>query len=141
MSHYELKDAEWVRLSPLLPRRSGGGGRPPKDHRHMINAMLWLARTGAPWRALPDRFGPWQSVAARFYRWSRSGLWQRLLSELQRQADAAGEIDWSLHHVDSTIIRAHQHAAGAKGGSTAKLWAARVAASRPSCISAVKGRV
>jgi transposase len=80
----------------------------------MLNGMLWIAKTGAPWRDLPERYGPWQSVASRFYRWRRAGIWQRLLAALQRQADAHGCLDWSAHFVDGTSIRAHQHAAGAR---------------------------
>lgn len=99
----------------------------------MLNAMFWLARSGATWRELPERYGPWKSVATRFYRWRDSGLFGRLLAALQAAADARGEVDWSLHLVDSTIIRAHQHAAGAKGGSRRSASAARAAASRPSC--------
>jgi transposase len=78
--------------------------------------MLWLSRTGVPWRDLPERYGPWRTVATRFYRWTKSGLWQRILAELQREGDAADELDWSVHMVDGTNIRAHRHAAGAKGG-------------------------
>ena len=85
--------------------------------------MLWINRTGAPWRDLPERYGPWQSVACRFYRWRQAGIWDRILAAVQRQADAAGELDWETHHADSTIIRAHQHAAGARrerGGPNSK---------------------
>jgi transposase len=78
--------------------------------------MYGVLRTGAPWRDLPEGYGPWQTVATRFYRWVRSGLVQRLLEEVQRQADAAGDLAWDLHDVDGTVIRAHQHAAGAKKG-------------------------
>jgi transposase len=83
----------------------------------MVEAILWIDRTGAPWRDLPEeKFGSWQSVATRFYRWVEDGVWDHVLAELQRQADASGELDWDLHHVDGTSIRAHQHAAGAKKG-------------------------
>jgi len=78
--------------------------------------MLWILRTGAPWRDLPERYGPSGTVATRFYHWVHAGILDRLLGELQWQADAAGELDWGLHHVDGTVIRAHQHAAGAKKG-------------------------
>jgi len=84
----------------------------------MLNAMFWLARSGATWRELPERYGSWHSVASRFYRWRDSGLFGRMLAALQTAADARGEVDWSLHLVDSTIIRAHQHAAGAKGAGS-----------------------
>ena len=83
----------------------------------IINALLWLAKTGAPWRDLPERFGPWRTVATRFYRWTRSGLWERILAELRRMADAKDGIDWEVHMIDGTNVRAHHCAAGAKGGA------------------------
>jgi transposase len=138
MRRHELSEAEWARLAPLLPPRARVG-RPARDHRTIVNALLWLARTGAPWRDLPERFGPWRTVATRFYRWTRSGLWQRLLAELQRRADAQGGVDWSVHMVDGTSIRAHRHAAGAKGGSKSKRSAARAAASARSSTCAATG--
>lgn len=114
MSRRDLTDEQWERLRPLLPPQKPRRGRPPKDHRQIVNGLLWLNRTGAPWRDLPERYGPWQTVATRFYRWRRAGIWDRILADLQQQADAEGTLDWSLHHVDGTIIRAHQHAAGAQ---------------------------
>ena len=116
MRRHELTDTEWQRLEPLLPRRAHTG-RPPKEHRTIINALLWLAKTGAPWRDLPERFGPWRTVATRFYRWTASGLWARILAELHRIADGRGKVDWDVHMVDSTSVRAHRSAAGGKGGS------------------------
>jgi len=76
--------------------------------------MLWIDRTGAPWRNLPERYGPVGTVSSRFYRWHAAGVWLRILSALQAQVDARGEVDWNLHFVDATVIRAHQHAAGAR---------------------------
>ena len=131
MQHHGLTDREWARLEPLLPPRPHTG-RLPKDHRPILDALLWLARTGAPWRDLPERFGPWRTVATRFYRWSRSGLWDRILLELQRMADTAGGIDWEVHMVDGTSVRAHRCAAGGKGGGFARRWAAAAAASAAS---------
>jgi transposase len=87
------------------------------DHRRTLNGMLWIDRTGAPWRDLPERYGPWATVATRFYRWCKIGLWDRILAALQTEADAAGALDWATHYVDGTVIRAHQHAAGARGGT------------------------
>jgi transposase len=78
--------------------------------------MLWVLRTGAPWQDVPERYGPWRTVASRFYRWQKAGVFQRLFDALKQQADAAGQLDWQIHFVDSTIVRAHQHAAGAKKG-------------------------
>jgi transposase len=135
MRRHELSDADWARLAPLLPPRQAG--KPRKDDRLVINAILWKLATGAPWRDLPERYGPWPSVYTRFRRWTRAGVWDRLFAAVQRQADAVGEIDWELHFVDGTVIRAHQHAAGAKGGTRRprRLVAAR-AASPPRSISA-----
>ena len=119
MSRRDLTDTQWERLRPLLPPQQPRRGRPPKDHRPIVNGLLWITRTGAPWRDLPEQCGPWQTVATRFYRWRRAGIWDRILADLQQQADAEGKLDWSLHHVDGTMIRAHQHAAGAQTrGST-----------------------
>lgn len=80
----------------------------------MVEGMLWILRTGAPWRDLPERYGSWRTVASRFYRWQKSGVWERVLWALQAQSDAEGHLDWDAHLVDATVVRAHQHAAGAK---------------------------
>ena len=117
MRRGELTDDQWEKLQPLLPPQKQRTGRPAEDHRRIVNGILWIDRTGAPWRDLPERYGPWSIVASRFYRWQKAGVWQRILAALQQQTDAAGQLDWSKHYVDSTMIRAHQHAAGAKGGT------------------------
>src|SRR5882672_10934514 len=116
MNRGELTNIQWERLQPLLPPQKPKTGRPAHDHRTIINGLLWMLRTGAPWRDLPERYGPWRTVASRFYRWRTAGLWDRLFAAVQHQADAAGHLDWGLHVVDGTIIRAHQHAAGAPSG-------------------------
>jgi transposase len=117
MSRYELTDPQWERLRALLPPQKPHTGRPARDHRQIVNGILWIIRTGAPWRDLPERYGSWQTVASRFYRWRKAGLWERLFAAVQQQGDAQGELDWRIHYVDGTIVRAHQHAAGAKKGS------------------------
>ena len=120
---HELTDEQWERLAPLLPPQKPPRGRPAHDHRRVLNGILWIHRPGAPWRDLPERYGPWQTVANRFSRWVAAGVWDRLLAELQAQGDAAGELDWEQHDVDGSVIRAHQHAAGARrarGGPTSK---------------------
>jgi len=109
-----LTDAQWRCLEPLLPPGKPWTGRPNEDHRRILNGMLWIDRTGAPWRDLPERYGPVGTVSCRFYRWRAAGVWNRVLSALQAEADARGEVDWELHFVDATVIRAHQHAAGAR---------------------------
>ena len=132
---HALTDAQWERLHPLLPPHTSG--HPREDDRRIVNGIVWKLATGAPWRDLPERYGPWQTVYTRFWRWTRAGVWDRLFAAIVQQADAAGEIDWGLHFVDGTVIRAHQHAAGAKGGTLQprRSGAAR-AASRPRSISA-----
>jgi transposase len=113
VTRYELTYRQWQRVEPLLPPERPPTGR-PNHHRTILNGILWVLRNGAPWRDLPEHYGPVGTVSSRFYRWCHSGLWSRLLSALQAQADARGEIDWDLHFVDATIVRAHQHAAGAR---------------------------
>jgi transposase len=103
-------------LQPLLPPQKPKTGHPAKDHWLVLNGILWVLRTGAPWRDAPSVYGPWQTLSTRFYRWVKAGIWDQILAALQQQADAEGEVDWTLHHVDGTIIRAHQHAAGAQKG-------------------------
>ena len=114
MRRGELNDEQWERLRPLLPRQKPRTGRPNLEHRQVINGILWILRTGAPWRDLPERYGKWSTVASRFYRWREAGVWDRVWAQLQAEADQADEIDWEVHCVDGTVIRAHQHAAGAK---------------------------
>jgi transposase len=114
MSRYDLTDEQWRRLEPLLPPQKPHTGHPNNDHRTMINGMLWIDRTGAPWRDLPERYGKWSSVASRFYRWEQAGIWQHILEALQEKGQSEGNVDWTVHFVDGTVVRAHQHAAGAK---------------------------
>jgi transposase len=133
---HELTDAQWAKLEPLLPPQRPTTGRPGKDHRTLVNAMLWRLDTGAPWRDLPERYGPWQTVYSRWRRWQRAGVWTRALAALQTAADAAGDLDWALHFLDGTTIRAHQSAAGAKKGAAIKRWGGAGAASRPNSTSA-----
>jgi transposase len=108
----ELTDRAWTQLAPLLPRNQHRGGR-WCDHRRVINGILWKLRTGAPWRDLPERYGPWQTCYDRFIRWRRDGTWDRLLVHAQTKSDAVGELEWVVS-VDSSSVRVHQHAAGAR---------------------------
>jgi transposase len=114
MRRNELTDEQWERLKSLLPPEKPPTGRPANDHRTMLNGMMWIVRTGAPWRDLPERYGKWTSVYSRFQRWRKAGVWDRMLAALQQTGDGAGEVNWEIHFVDATIVRAHQHAAGAK---------------------------
>jgi len=107
MRRYEINDQAWERVQELLPGKSTDVGRTGKDNRQFLNAVLWIARSGAPWRDLPERFGPWNSVYQRFRRWAKKGVWQRVFAALQEL-----DLDWVM--LDSTTIRAHQPAAGQK---------------------------
>lgn len=120
MGRYDLTDAQWERLEPLLPLEKPRTGRPNRSHRRILNGILWIDRTGAPWKDLPECYGSVYTVSSRFYRWRQAGIWQRILEALQARADRQGRVDWSLHFVDSTIVRAHQHAAGARKASGEK---------------------
>ncbi len=112
MERGELNDAEWAVLGPLLPPERTKG-RPAFDNRRVLNGIFWVIRTGAPWRDLPERYGRWHSVYTRFARWSRGGVFDRVLTRLGHVDDKASLIQL----LDGTVVRAHQHAAGAKGGS------------------------
>lgn len=121
MARGDLTDLQWQRLESLLPaqRNPGQAGRPYQvEHRTALNGMIWILRTGAPWRDLPERYGPWQSIYDRFVRWKRQGIWLSLLQQLQSEAEAGrlpgGPIEWSGRALDSTTIKAHPHAAGAR---------------------------
>ncbi|RKH97390.1 IS5 family transposase [Corallococcus sp. AB030] len=115
MHRHELTDEQWKQLEPLIPARRGP--RTKKGDRQFVNAVLWRVKTGAPWRDLPERYGPWKTVYNRFGRWATRGVWEGLFKSLQLQVDDVGSL------MDATIIRAHQDAAGAKGGADAMLWA------------------
>ncbi len=103
----------WAWMEPLLPSSAGKRGGRYRDHRLLVEAICWRLRTGAPWRDLPERFGPWQTAWYRFDRWAADGTWTRLLESVQAHADECGELGWDVS-VDSSIVRAHQHAAGAR---------------------------
>jgi transposase len=113
----DLTDAQWTVLEPLLPVGKKPG-RPPKwTRRQLIDGIRWRVRAGAPWRDVPPAYGSWQAIYGLFRRWQRAGVWAAILAQLQARADAAGLITWDVS-VDSTIARAHQHAAGARKKGT-----------------------
>jgi transposase len=136
MRDRELTEERWAALEPHLPPQRAATGRPAKDHRTVVEGILWRLRTGAPWRDLPERYGAWQSAYTRFRRWQRAGVWDRALAALQAEADARGELGWGLHVLDGTSIRAHPHAAGANKGAATGPSAAPGAAGGPSCTCA-----
>jgi putative transposase len=109
MVRVQLDERQWSKIAAILGAQRGAGRR-GRDDRNFIEAVLWWRRTGVPWRDLPEAFGPWKTVFNRFDRWSKAGKWTRLFAALQSNRDD----EW--HSLDSTINRAHQHAAGGKGG-------------------------
>src|SRR6516225_3745149 len=122
MARHGLSDAQWARIAALVPGKDGDPGRHGRDNRLFVDAVLWECRTGAPWRDLPAEFGHWNSVFRRFRRWAQNGVWSRIFEILIEDPD--------LEHliIDATIIRAHQHAAGGKGGLKIRRSGARAGA-------------
>lgn len=116
-ARFDLTDAQWAVLEPLLPAVARPGRPPIHPRRRLIDGVRWRVRVGAPWRDVPERYGPWQSVYTFFRRWQLAGVWAMLVTALQARADARGLITWDVS-VDSTIVRAHQHAAGARKDRT-----------------------
>ena len=108
----ELTDKAWEQIGSWLPG-NGHRGQQWAEHRRVINGILWKLRTGAPWRDLPEQYGPWKTCYDRLVRWRRDGTWDRLLAPAQTKSDAVGEVEWEVS-LDSSIVRAHQHAAGAR---------------------------
>ncbi len=105
-----FSDEQWARVEPLLPSNEGRQGRPFRDNRRVVEAIAYRYRTGIPWRDLPrERFGAWQTIWKRHRRYAQDGTWDRVLAQLIAEADARGEVDWTVS-VDATITRAHQHA-------------------------------
>lgn len=117
-----LNDAQWQRIAPLLPGKAGDPGRHGKDNRLFVEAVLWVARTGAPWRDLPQAFGKWFTVYTRFWRWAQKGVWDRLFKIL------SADPDFEYVAIDATLVRVHQHGTGAKGGLKIRPSASRAAA-------------
>jgi transposase len=127
-----MTDEEWAIVEAFLATPPSRGGRPPSSHRLTLDGILWICRTGAPWRDLPEEFGNWNSVWRQFRRWCEAGVWDVVLQAL---ADSGGTLDM-LQMIDSTTVRAHRCAAGEKGGLSSRRSAVRGAASAPRSISA-----
>ena len=125
MHRHALTDEQWLRLCELLPKKRQGP-RSKIGDRQFIDAVLFRAKTGVPWRDLPERFGPWKTIYNRFANWSDRGAWLRIFKELQLEVDEVGSI------IDGTVVRAHQDASGGRGGSRAMLWAVLEEVFRPS---------
>ena len=122
MHRHELSDAQWARIVGLLPITPGP--RSKRGDRVFVNAVMWRLKTGAPWRDIPERYGSWKTIYNRFARWAKRGVWERVFKAL-RIGDDVGSL------IDGSVVRAHQDAAGGKGGSNAMLWAALEEVFRP----------
>lgn len=119
MHRHELNDTEWSRLEPLLPVERGRRGRPSElSNRVFMNSILYIAKTGVPWRDLPERFGQWKTVYSRFARWNRRGVFQTVLDAFKQDADPESNM------VDGSYVKAHQDSAGGKGGQKRSVLAA-----------------
>ncbi|MFP4058031.1 MAG: IS5 family transposase, partial [Candidatus Brocadiia bacterium] len=129
---YDLTDEQYALIEPLLPpERAGRPGRPYRPHRHVLNGIVWSLRTGAPWRDLPERYGPWKTVYDRFRRWRNAGLWQQVLDALLATGRKLDRFDFDFGALDSTVVRAHKSAAGAKKGAAPPIpFGAAIAAAR-----------
>lgn len=110
MARRELRDDQWERIAGLLPGKATDRGVTAKDNRLFVDAVLWIARSGSHWRELPEVFGNWNSVFTRYNRWAKGGVWEQVFLAL------SGDPDFEYVFMDSTVVRAHQHSAGAKGG-------------------------
>jgi transposase len=116
VKRYELSQAQWERIAPLLPGKAGDPGRTAADNRLFVNGVLWVLRSGAHWCDLPERYGRWKTAHKRFSRWSKTGVWDRVFADLIKDRDNQYVM------IDSTLVRAHQQAATGKGGPRARLW-------------------
>ena len=123
MARGDLSDEEWELIGPLLPSERGRWARPAQDNRRFLNGMLHVLRVGCPWRDMHERYGKWNSVYVRFRRWAEQGVWDALLATL---VDLGLTDDWQ-HMIDSTSVRGHSQAAGARGGLIRRLLVDRAA--------------
>lgn len=125
-----MEDAEWSFFQAYIMAIRGRGGRPARNHRLVLDGIFWIARTGAQWRDLPEEFGKWSSVYRQFRRWTLAGLWELVLDTL----NDSGVLTDQVQMIDSTVIRAHHQAAGAKGGLKKRVLAVQKVVSRPRYI-------
>jgi len=113
MQRHQFTDEQWTIVEPFVPKKDAPVGRPARNPREMLEGILWILRTGAPWRDLPERFGPWKTVYGYYSDWRKSGVFDRLLERLQIRLDQEGKIDWDLWCIDGSNVRAARCAAGA----------------------------
>lgn len=129
MERWILRDGQWERIKDLLPGKVGDPGATAQDNRRFLEAVLWIGRTGAPWRDLPPELGNWHTTFTRFARWTRTGVWNRVLQAVSADPDLEEVM------IDSTAVRAHQHAAGAKKNTAHRLWVALAADLAPKSMA------
>ena len=115
---YELTQVQWERIAPMLPGKDSDPGRTGSDNRLFVNGCLWVLRSGAHWRDLPERYGKWKTLHKRFTRWAKTGVWDEVFASLIKDRDN------QYLMLDSTLVRAHQQAATGKGGTKIRLWGA-----------------
>ena len=127
-----MSDEEWAFHERFILAARAPNGRKPMNHRLVLDGIFWIARTGSPWRDLPEEFGKWSSICRQFRRWTLTGLWEQILDALNE----SGLVPAALQMIDSTVIRAHHQAAGARGGLRDRVWAVQEVASRPRSTSA-----
>lgn len=116
VKRYELSEAQWLRIAPMLPGKATDPGRTGSDNRLFVNGVLWVLRSGAYWQHLPERYGKWKSIHARFTRWAKAGIWEKVFAELIKDRDNKHLM------LDTTLVRVHQQAAGGKGGPRLRRW-------------------
>lgn len=116
VKRYELSEVQWARIAHLLPGKAGDPGRTGADNRLFVNGVLWVLRSGAFWQHLPEHYGKWKSVHARFSRWAKAGVWEKVFAELIKDRDN------KYLMLDTTLVRVHQQAAGGKGGLRLRRW-------------------
>lgn len=116
IKRYELSEAQWARIAPLLPGKAGDPGRTGADNRLFVNGVLWVLRSGAHWRDLPERYGKHKTLHKRFSRWTKAGIWEKVFASLIKDRDN------KYLMLDTTLVRAHQQAATGKGGAGTRLW-------------------
>ena len=116
VKRYELSDVQWVRIAPLLSGKASDHGLTGADNRLFVNGVLWVLRSGAHWRDLPERYGKYKSIHKRFSRWAKAGVWEKVFASLIKDRDN------KYLMLDTTLVRAHQQAATGKGGTKTRLW-------------------
>src|SRR5215211_3127232 len=110
----DLTNEQWERIEPLLPKGKTKRGRPAQAHRKLMNGIVWVLRTGAPWRDVPERYGKWTTIYSRFQRWRKASIWDKMFAQLQTALDVESNVYWEIYVINDTNFRVHQDGAIAK---------------------------